>query len=172
MKPFPFPVVLLLFLVVAGCSQEQEASNRAPSFELPSLDGERLALSDHDGQVLLLNFWASWCGPCRKEMPELDALHEQYRDRGVSIWGISVDVRAEKARAFADQVQVGYPLLLDSDMTVSGDYDVRAMPSTVIIDSEGRIRHTQLGFEAGVMEELETVIRKLLDEAEADSAGQ
>lgn len=169
-KPFTFLVAVLLLPALAGCTQDPEEPRRAPSFELPVLNGGTLALSDRDGSVLLVNFWASWCSPCRKEMPELDALYRQYRDQGLTVWGISVDPRAEQARAFADDLDVSYPLLLDSDMRVSGDYKVRAMPSTVVVDAAGRIRHTQLGFEPGTMEELEAVIRKLLAEAEAGSA--
>lgn len=169
-KPFTFLMAVFLMSALGGCTQDPEEPRQAPSFELPSLENGTRAFSDRDGTVLIINFWASWCSPCRKEMPELDALYREYRDRGLRVWGISVDSRAEQARAFAADLDVSYPLLLDRDMRVADDYNIRAMPATVIIDAEGRLRHTQLGFKPGVMEELETITRELLAETKPDSA--
>lgn len=157
-----FLLILVLLAGLVSCSGEEP--RKASGFELETLEGESRALHDRDADVLLVNFWASWCAPCRQEMPQLDALYREYRDRGFAVWGVNVDTLPENAREFAGEVEVSYPLLLDNDMAVAEDWGVQAMPSTFIVDTAGDIRHTKLGYDADAMGALEDRIRELLAE--------
>ena len=106
----------------------------APDFTLESRSGENLRLEDHRGEVVMLNFWASWCGPCRQEMPLMDELYSQYKDLGFTILAVNVDENREEAHRFLDKVPVNYPILYDPESSVSELYEVQAMPTTVMID--------------------------------------
>ena len=115
----------------------------APDFTLESRSGENLRLEDHRGEVVMLNFWASWCGPCRQEMPLMDELYSQYKDLGFTILAVNVDENREEAHRFLDKVPVNYPILYDPESSVSELYEVQAMPTTVMIDRDGNARYPQ-----------------------------
>lgn len=97
----------------------------APDFTLESRSGENLRLEDHRGEVVMLNFWASWCGPCRQEMPLMDELYSQYKDLGFTILAVNVDENREEAHRFLDKVPVNYPILYDPESSVSELYEVQ-----------------------------------------------
>ena len=118
----------------------------APDFDVTLFDGERLRLSDLAGQVVVLNFWASWCPPCRDEMPSFEEAWLAARDDGVVFVGLaSGDLEAD-ARAFADHVGVTYPLGLDLDGAVADRYLIRVMPTTYFIDREGLLQRKLSGY--------------------------
>ncbi|HET8800231.1 MAG TPA: TlpA disulfide reductase family protein [Marinobacter sp.] len=136
----------------------------APDFTLESRSGENLRLEDHRGEVVMLNFWASWCGPCRQEMPLMDDLYAQYKDLGFTILAVNVDENREEAHRFLDSVPVDYPILYDPESTVSELYEVQAMPTTVMIDRDGNARYVHYGFQSGYEDDYEAQIRELVRE--------
>ena len=141
-------------------TDEGQASN----FTLKSADGSNIRLSEHRGEVVLINFWASWCGPCRQEMPELDALQQQYQDLGFTVFGINVEQDREAADRVLKDIPVTFPVLFDNDNSVSETYGVDAMPATVIVDRNGTIRFAHRGYKPGYEELYEQQIRTLLKE--------
>ncbi len=136
----------------------------APDFTLKSKEGKNVRLSDFRGQVVLLNFWASWCGPCRQEMPILDEIHNQYKSLGFSVLGVNLDAKTEKAIAYLKDTPVTFPVLFDPKGVTSELYGVSAMPSTVIIDRSGNVRHLHKGYKSGYEDEYVVQIKKLLRE--------
>ena len=113
----------------------------AQDFNLTLFSGETLALSDLRGQVVVLNFWASWCPPCRWEMPSFESMYQEYRDQGVVFVGVAVSDFEEDARAFADMTGVTYPIGRDLS-GIARDYRVLSLPTTVFIDTEGKVAKT------------------------------
>ena len=136
----------------------------APDFTLESRSGENLRLEDHRGEVVMLNFWASWCGPCRQEMPLMDELYSQYKDLGFTILAVNVDGNRDEALRFLDKVPVNYPILYDPESSVSELYEVQAMPTTVMIDRNGNARYLHYGYQPGYEDEYEQQIRELVRE--------
>jgi peroxiredoxin len=121
---------------------------RRPDFTLASIDGRRVSASDFDGQVLVVNFWATWCKPCREEMPMLSELHEKYADDGLQVVGIALD-DIQQVREFVSELQITYPVLVGStDVLAAGrSYGNQSamLPYSVLIDRDGIVRWTRLG---------------------------
>jgi peroxiredoxin len=136
----------------------------APDFTLRTLDGKNLRLGEQRGRVVLVNFWATWCGPCRQEMPHLNKLYDKYKASGFMLLGVNVDEDTRNAVAVADKLGVRFPVLPDADKRVSQKYDLRAMPSTVLIDRDGRVRHVHRGYQSGYEDTYDRQIRELLKE--------
>jgi peroxiredoxin len=136
----------------------------APDFTLRSMAGSNLRLAEQRGSVVLVNFWATWCGPCREEMPHLNRLYDKYRGSGLQLLGVNVDDDAKNAIGMAQKMGVRFPVLLDTDKAVSRSFDVSAMPSTVLIDRDGKVRHVHRGYKAGVEDTYERLVRDLLKE--------
>ena len=134
----------------------------APDFTLHSMDGPNLRLKEQRGRVVMVNFWATWCGPCRQEMPQLNRLYEKYKASGFVLLGVNVDDDQRKAAEVAGKLGVTFPVLLDTDKTVSKLYDLSTMPSTVIIDRDGKIRYVHRGYVSGYEDNYEKQIRELL----------
>jgi peroxiredoxin len=141
-----------------------ELSGAAPGFELEARGGARVALADLEGQVVMVNFWATWCGPCREEMPHLEALYRRYGDLGFTLLGVNVEEDSSGADAFLAETPVSFPILFDPENQVSALYDVIAMPSTVLIDRAGTLRFIHHGYQAGYENEYQSQIRALLRE--------
>lgn len=142
----------------------KEISGKAQDFTLPSRSGENVRLNELAGQVVLVNFWASWCGPCRKELPKLEELHAKYKDLGVTILGINIDESRELSQKLLKDVEVSFPILYDHDNKVSEPYDIKAMPSTFMIDKSGNFRYLHLGYLDGYEVAYENQIKSLLRE--------
>jgi len=141
-----------------------EAPRAAPNFTLDTMGGGEMSLADLTGQVVMINFWATWCGPCRQEMPQLEALFQRYKDLGFTILGVNVEEDASGAGRFLGATPVSFPILLDPKSEVSERYQVVAMPSTVIVDRAGNVRFVHHGYEPGYESEYQTQIRALLRE--------
>ncbi len=139
-------------------------STPAPDFTLRTLDGQNLRLGEQRGRVVMVNFWATWCGPCRQEMPHLNRLYEKYRPSGFVLFGVNVDEDTRNAAAVAGKLGIKFPVLPDADKKVSKQYDLNAMPSTVLIDRDGKVRHVHRGYRDGVETMYEQQIRTLLKE--------
>lgn len=157
-------LMLILLLLVTPLAGAVSDSKPAANFTLKSASGANIRLSEHRGQVVMINFWASWCGPCRQEFPHLDTLHQKYADLGFTVFGVNV----EQDRAMADKVlkdiPVTFPILFDSENQVSEMYGVDAMPMTVLVDRNGDIRYVHRGYKPGYEEKYEEQIRTLVKE--------
>ena len=150
-------------LVVAGSATPAIApSAAAPDFTLRAMNGPNLRLAEQRGRVVMVNFWATWCGPCRQEMPQLDRLYQKYRASGFVLLGVNVDDDARKAADVAAKLGVSFPVLLDTDKVVSKLYDLSTMPSTVLIDREGKVRYVHRGYLTGYEDNYDKQIRELL----------
>ena len=136
----------------------------APDFKLPVRSGQAMALSDLKGQVVLINFWASWCGPCRKEMPVLDQLYQRYKPLGFTLLGVNVEEDSTAAESWLKDTPVSFPILFDRKNSVSKLYDVTAMPSTVLVDRQGHVRYLHFGYNPGTENEYQDQIRGLVRE--------
>lgn len=153
--------LLMCCLVLAGAAH---AADAAPDFTLKNRSGGNLRLSEQRGEVVLLNFWASWCGPCRQEMPILNTLHERYSKLGFSVIGINVDKDSSLADKILKDIPVTFPILLDDTGAVSGTFDVSAMPTTILVDRDGNMRYLHKGYKPGYELEYEAQIKELIRE--------
>lgn len=164
-------VVLLALLCLAACSEQRFEPREAPGFTLPLLDGSNeVSLLDTRGQVVYLGFWASWCEPCRQEMPYLAQLYQRHKDEGFQVLAINVDEDLTLAREFAAQYDLPFAVLRDADRAVAASYRVPGYPTHYLIDRDGRIRFSGLGFDLNdvraVSAEVATLIAEpLLNEA-------
>ena len=136
----------------------------APDFVLRSATGENLRLSEYRGDVVLINFWATWCGPCRQEMPLLDDLYGRYQRVGFNLLGVNIDEDSRRAMQMVQELGVNFPVLFDENKEVSKLYEVEAMPVTILVDREGIVRHIHHGYKPGYEEKYLTEIRSLLRE--------
>ena len=160
-----FVQALVLVLCAAPyAAHAVTAKDAAPDFTLKSMGGENLRLEEYRGQVVLINFWASWCGPCRQEMPILDRLHQRYEDTGFSVLGVNVEEDATPARKVIEKTNVTFPVLLDSEQAVSRMYDLKAMPSTVVVDRDGNVRYVHNGYKPGDEDKYVEVVKALIRE--------
>ena len=116
--------------------------NSAPDWTLVSIEGDTVSLSDYEGQTVVLNFWATWCGPCKSEIPELRQFVNDYPD--IPVLGIAVDGSVSKLRQFAKQNRMNYPVL-KGDMAIQQDYNVSSLPMTVIVGPDGQIDDVHIG---------------------------
>ena len=165
----------LVALLLVSWLTAPPSSSAAPAtrFRVTGLDGTRLELDQlrRRGPVLI-DFWATWCKPCLSSIPELQALHERFGPRGLTVLGVSVDGPRNyaKVRPFVARLGITYPVTLDSDGRLQADYQVRAMPTTVLVDTAGMIVHMTQGYRPGEGEALAAAIAQLLPVAAADSA--
>jgi peroxiredoxin len=153
---------LALSSMSAGAAVTASAS--APDFTLPSLDGPNLRLQEQRGRVVMINFWATWCGPCRVEMPHLAKLYEKYRGSGFTVLAVNIDEDPYKAAGLAKQLGMRFPVLLDTEKKVSRLYDLSTMPSTILVDRDGRVRYVHRGYREGYEDTYDKQIRELLRE--------
>lgn len=117
----------------------------APDFSLESVSGEIVHLSDFKGKVVLMNFWAVWCPPCRQEMPSIQNVHESYGDQ-VVVLAVNAGDTKEDASAFMDELELTFEVVLDSNLEVEEQFRVRGLPSTFFIDQDGVIQILHIGF--------------------------
>lgn len=157
-------VVALLMLVVATCTLYASNSllgKTAPDFTLRSNAGDNKKLSELRGKVVMLNFWATWCGPCRQEIPkltELKSLHDEY---DFELLGINIDEDRAKALRLAKKLSVNFPILFDESKQVSKDYSIDAMPMTILIDRDGTVRYVHRGYKENYIGLYQQQIKKL-----------
>lgn len=151
-------------VLLSGAAILANANDVAPDFALKSTQGSNVRLSEHRGEVILLNFWASWCGPCRQEMPQLDALQQRYNKLGFSVVGVNVDKDSALANKLLKDIPVSFPVLLDDTGTVSANYNVQSMPTTVLIDRDGNMRYLHKGYKPGYENDYEKQIKELIRE--------
>jgi len=161
-----FKILILLF-IITSCGQEIDVNTfkTAPDFTLKSITGERISLKDFKGNIVLLDFWATWCGPCLMTIPELVHLQDKYRDRGVVILGVSVDdpLKTDDAQLqrFSEKYKMNYHVMLD-DKDVMRMYigdSMASIPTMFIVNREGKIVNKIIGVSPG---KAEKTIKRLL----------
>ncbi|MGD8809286.1 MAG: TlpA disulfide reductase family protein [Gammaproteobacteria bacterium] len=157
-------IVTIAAVAVALPALAGELAGVAPDFRLQRRGGGEVSLADLRGDVVMINFWATWCGPCREEMPHLEALHQRYSDLGFTLIGINVEQDSRLSDQFLAETPVTFDILFDPGNRVSELYDVIAMPSTVLVDREGNLRYIHHGYKAGYENEYQSQVRALLRE--------
>lgn len=157
-------IPLLLLLIVSTQAYSVEVGQTSPDFTLSSSSGLNTRLAEQRGQVVMLNFWATWCNPCRVEMPHLQKLYSQYKDIGFTIYGVNIDNNKVKAAKMAKDLGAKFPILFDNTQKVSKLYSIKAMPLTLLIDRDGKVRYMFSGYKPGYEKKYATAIRQLLRE--------
>ena len=155
---------LLLVTSATLASAVATVGAAAPDFTLRTLSGSNMRLQEQRGQVVLVNFWATWCGPCRKEMPHLNRIADKYKSSGLVLLGVNVDDDVRNAADLSAKLGVKFPVLLDTDKKVSRLYDLNSMPSTMVIDRSGKVRFVHRGYQDGYEDLYDKQIRDLLKE--------
>jgi thiol-disulfide isomerase/thioredoxin len=142
----------------------------APAFQLDDMDGDSHDLQEYAGKVILLNFWATWCPPCRREMPSMERLYQQLQAEGFVVVAINQFEDPDHVFAFTGQLSLDptFPILFDSDSRVAESYNVKGLPSTYLIDRQGRVRYRAIGGREFDHPDVVALIRGLLDEAVPD----
>lgn len=141
-----------------------ELGQTAPDFTLKSTQGQNLKLSEQRGNIVVINFWASWCGPCRQEMPILEKFYTKYQDLGVDVWGVNVEQENQAGHDFLADLQLTFPIFFDQTNKISATYQVEAMPSTIIVDRDGKIRYAFKGYKKGYEKKYAKAIKQLIRE--------
>ena len=136
----------------------------APTFSLPARGGSTIDLSQFKGQVVMINFWASWCVPCRQEMPLLDSIYKKYKPLGFTLLSVNVEPEQKDAENFLKQTPVTFPVVFDAKSKVSSLYNVQGMPTTVFIDRKGNVRLMHVSYKSGDENLYMDQIRSLLRE--------
>ena len=151
--------LLVALPVLAGGS-----STPAPAFSLKARSGNTVSLAQYKGQVVMINFWASWCAPCRQEFPLLEDIYKKYGKLGFTLIGVNVEPDTKDAEAWLKQRPVSFPILFDTDSKISKLYNVSVMPTTVFIDRKGNVRELHRSYNPGDENAYMDQIRALMRE--------
>jgi thiol-disulfide isomerase/thioredoxin len=152
--------------VFASAALAASSSGPAPGFTLSGRGGKTIDLAQFKGQVVMINFWATWCVPCRQEMPLLEDIYKKYKPMGFTMLGVNVEPDSKDAEAWLGKLAkpVTFPIAYDVDSKVSKLYKVETMPSTVIVDRKGNVRVLHRGYKTGDENVYLTQIRSMLKE--------
>jgi peroxiredoxin len=161
-------LALILALVVTGCSGASQASVKrgvsqgsyALDFTLEAPDGSESSLSDYGGSVVLVNFWATWCPPCRDEIPHFEEAYEAHKDEGFVVLGVNYQDSAAEVEPFVERLGVTYPMLLDESGMVAKEYRAVGLPTSVFVDRDGVIQVRHSGYLSE--DQLEQYLSRLL----------
>lgn len=164
-----FLLIIAVAFLIGACQKESprvkaEVGKPAPAFSLVDTGGNRVSLSDLAGKVTILEFWATWCGPCQESVPELNALQAKFGDRDVTILGISIDEgddAHEIVREFSSEHKISYPILF-SDESVTTEYGIMSIPVLFILDKAHVIKSRHVGYRPGMSEDLVREIEAML----------
>lgn len=159
-----YAAAIALAIAMPAIAASKKIDGPAPDFVLKTDSGENLRLEEQRGDVILLNFWASWCGPCRQEMPILEELHQRYERAGFKVLGINVEQDLEAAKRYLSKVDVSFPILYDPTSIAGEAYNVDAMPTTIMIDRDGNMRYLHRGFKPGYEDNYRAEIKELIRE--------
>jgi peroxiredoxin len=155
-------VLALMVGLFAAEAQAVGAGAMAPEIGLKDLAGRGVSIAALKGKVVLIDFWASWCAPCREELPVLNALYKKYQARGFEIVAVNQDQSPDKVRSFLSSMPLSFRVVHDGGRAVAGRYAPAKMPSSFLIDRRGIVRHVQAGFRAADKATLESQISALL----------
>jgi peroxiredoxin len=136
----------------------------APDFTLAARDGGKVSLAELKGQVVMINFWATWCGPCRQEMPLFAQLQSKYEPLGFTLLAVNVEPDSAAAVNWLKGMPITFPVLFDTDSAVAGRFGVEGMPSTVFVDRQGQVRYVHRGYKPGDEAKYADMIRSLVKE--------
>jgi peroxiredoxin len=154
--------LILLTGCLTGCAQSgPEVGKSAPEFALKNLDGQTISLKDLQGKAVLLNFWATWCGPCRGEMPFLEEIYQEWSDEKLVLLAVNIGESSSQASAFLESNNLSLPVLLDTRQTVAEQYNITAIPTTFFIDKDGIIQDKVVGSFQN-RESIESYINRLI----------
>lgn len=135
---------------------------KAIDFTLPDPEGKKTRLRDMRGKVVVLSFWATWCPPCREELPHLDAIHRKYQDKPVRVLAVNLDQQGSALRQWLKDRNLTFTALADADQSVAKKYRVEGIPTLFVIDQKGRIRHRAVGYDPNMEKEIGQIIDGLL----------
>lgn len=163
-------LVLVLGLVIySGYCSSESLGPPAPDCELKTItENQPYTLAQHRGKVIYVDFWASWCGPCLESFPFMSKMQRELKEQGLEVIAINLDENFADAKAFISEHPSAFTVVIDPDQYCAKAFDVKAMPSSYVIDRNGRIRKTHLGFRIGEAEQLRTFVERLLAEAMSD----
>lgn len=153
----------------AAAAGDAAAAAALSGASLRALDGRPLPLRTREGQVVVVNFWASWCAPCRRELPRLDAMHRELSSRGVRVVAISVDHEAANAKRFQQRLRLSLPIAHDGPDGVARRMELPSLPHTLVLDGRGRVAYRTSESDARALAAIEAVTSRLLAEASADA---
>jgi peroxiredoxin len=155
-------VVILLAPPAAAVEIDMPPNTKAPGFVLKNMDGEHVSLAALRGKVVLLNFWATWCRPCKEEMPAFEKLYAKYKDRGFVVLAVSINRSKTSITGFLEDMDLSYHILMDDDSRVLKLYKVYSIPTTFLIDKTGLIVKKYHGQEDWTSTEMASTIEELL----------
>ena len=159
-----FPACLGLAFLLFQCAKEEKTPSLAPEFSLKTLTGEEMSLSKNKGKTLLIDFWATWCGPCRESIPHLVHLYKTYRGQGLEVVGLSMDKGDPKTvDHFVKSLDIPYPIAIAPE-EIARAYGINGLPTTVLIDKEGKIREKIVGFNTTIAKKIESRVVELTSE--------
>jgi thiol-disulfide isomerase/thioredoxin len=164
---FDFRTLIFTFcmLLPATSVAALTLAEKAPDFSLAALnDKQKYSLADYAGQVVYIDFWASWCGPCRQSLPSLDRLYRQLGNRGFMVLAINVDAYSQDAKDFLKAYPVSYPVLLGENGSLPAVFGVKGMPTAFLIDKQGKVRRIYEGFRLGDEDLIRKEVLTLLEE--------
>ena len=159
---------ILSICLISVVLQASADTRTAPDFTLAAVSGEsgeRVQLASLQAELIYLDFWASWCGPCKISFPDMTALQEEFGARGLKVVAISVDDRRQDVEKFLRRFPVNFTVLHDTDGQVAAAYELPAMPTSFLIDGTGEIRYVHVGYKPGDVESLRQHIAELLNES-------
>lgn len=154
---------ILFALLFSTSTLATSAGDTAPQFTLPQLTKKgQLSLSQYRGKVVYVDFWASWCGPCRKSLPLLNEMRNELKGQPFEVLAINLDEEIKDARGFLKQFPVSYPTLHDSEGTIAESYELKGMPTSYLIDQKGNIHAVHTGFKPSDMSKIRQEVSALL----------
>jgi len=155
-------LLLCLFLALPAVAGRDLKGEAAPDFVLRSLSGDNTRLSEYQGRVVMLNFWAPWCGDCREQLPRLNAMQTRYGPRGLQVLSVSIDKHVHRVEEMANGLQLDFPVLLDLNKRAAKLYDPGKLPLTVLIDPAGNVQYVREGYSGQDQPLYESQLEKLL----------
>jgi len=158
-------VCVLALALVASTASALAPGDVPPGIDVSDQAGNRVDLNALKGKVVVVDFWASWCGPCRQEMPVLEELHKKYAEQGLVIIGVNIDTNAKKMNNFLKGTPASFRIVHDRKLAVATKYEPATMPSSYLVGRDGKIRHIHEGFRKKDAAEFEKRIQQLLAEA-------
>ncbi|MFV1982540.1 MAG: TlpA disulfide reductase family protein [Thiohalomonadales bacterium] len=162
-SPIIFSILITFTLLFfSSTASAVKVKQIAPDFTLASNKGSNIRLKDLRGKVVMINFWATWCAPCRKELPLLNVLYNKYKSKGFVLLGVNIDDNSKLANKMIKDLKINFPVLFDKTQATSEKYDLQAMPSTFILDKNGVIRFSHYGYKSGYEKKYDKDVKSLL----------